>query len=385
VTTVATPSIEPVGPGEVRDHPAWHDLDADPAVVTTPLGGPTVADVVVVGLGASGLTAIVELAQRGVDVVGLDAIGVAGGAAGANGGFLLAGLSMFHHDAVVQLGLERARSAYAWTLELLAEVFDREPTARRTGSLRIAADDRERVDVQAQARALEADGFPVAPWDGPEGRGILVPTDGVLHPVARCRRLATEAVGAGARLHAPAHVTRVVKGSVAVEDVGTIQARRAIIVAVDGGLERLVPELDVRTVRLQMLATAPDPTVDRRRPEYRRWGYDYVQQRPTGEVLLGGGRDVGGDAEWDAPARASEEVQRYLDAELARLGVTAPVTHRWAARAAFSRDGLPVLATVVDDVHVLGAYSGHGNLLGPALGRLVATAVMNGTRPVLPI
>lgn len=377
--------MEPVGRGEVRDHPAWHDLDTDPGAVTTPLDGPTSADVVVVGLGASGLAAIVELAQRGVDVVGLDAVGVAGGAAGANGGFLLAGLSMFHHDAVAQLGRERARLAYAWTLDLLAEVFDREPTARRTGSLRIAADDTELLDVRAQARALEADGFPVAPWDGLEGRGILVPTDGVVHPVARCRRMATAAVGAGARLHAPARVIRVATGTVDVEEVGAVEARRAIIVAVDGGLERLVPGRDVQTVRLQMLATAPDLAITRRHPEYRRWGHDYLQQLPTGEVLLGGGRDVGGDAEWDAPACASAAVQGHLDAELARLGVTAPVTHRWAARAAFSQDGLPVVATVADDVHVLGAYSGHGNLLGPALGRLVAMAVHDGTTPRLPI
>ena len=40
---------------------------------------------------------------------------------------------------------------------------------------------------------------------------------------------------------------------------------------------------------LQMLATAPDPGVVRPRPEYRRWGYDYVQQLPSGEVLLSSG------------------------------------------------------------------------------------------------
>lgn len=385
MTVVASPSIDPRGGDQVRDHPAWHDLDMDAVLVTAPLDGPAAADVVVVGLGASGLAAIGELARRGVDVVGLDAIGVAGGAAGANGGFLLAGLSMFHHDAIAQLGRARARSAYAWTLDLLDEVFDTEPTARRTGSLRIAADDHEFTDIRAQARALEADGFPVAPWEGPEGRGVLVPTDGVLQPVARCGRMAVEAVAAGARLHAPARVTRVGTGMVEVEDVGPVEARRAVIVAVDGGLERLVPGLGVRSARLQMLATAPDTTVDRRRPEYRRWGYDYLQQLPTGEVLLGGGRDVGGDDEWDAPARASADVQGYLDGELARLGVTAPVTHRWAAPAAFSRDGLPVVATVVDGVHVLGGYSGHGNLLGPALGRLVAAAVIDGTRATLPV
>ena len=152
--------------------------------------------------------------------------------------------------------------------------------------------------------------------------------------------------------------------------------------AVDGGLEALVPDLarrrGVRTARLQMLATAPAPEVTRPRPEYRRWGYDYVQQLPTGEVLLGGGRDVGGEDEWGGAPRPTDEVQAHLDAELARLGVTAPVTHRWAARAAFTADELPVAQTVEDGIHVVGGYSGHGNLLGPALARRAADAALDG-------
>ena len=158
---------------------------------------------------------------------------------------------------------------------------------------------------------------------------------------------------------------------------------RAVVVAVDGGLEALVPDLartrGLRTARLQMLATAPAAEVTRSRPEYRRWGFDYVQQLPTGEVLLGGGRDIGGGQEWGAPPVPTEDVQAHLDAELDRLGITATVTHRWAAHAAFTTDELPVAQTVQDGVHVVGGYSGHGNLLGPALARRAADAALDGT------
>ena len=363
-------------------HPAWQDLAPGPAVDLAPLVGPTTADVVVVGLGASGLAACRHLAQRGADVVGLDAVGIAAGAAGANGGFLLAGLALFHHDAVARLGRDRAARAYRWTLDLLDEMFAAEPTARRTGSLRLAADAAEQADVEAQHAALQADGFPADRHDGPEGVGLLVPSDGVVHPVARCRRLAADAVAAGARLHAPAPVHHVTPHDVTVGEDTTVTAD-AVVVAVDGGLGALVPELaitrGVRTARLQMLATSPDRGVDRPRPEYRRWGYDYVQQLPTGEVLLGGGRDVGGDAEWDAPPEPTPAVQAHLDDELARLGVTAAVTHRWAARAAFTDDLLPVATTLDATLHVVGAHSGHGNLLGPALAVLAADAVLDRT------
>src|SRR5690606_1852892 len=87
------------------------------------LVGEVSADVCGVGLGGSGLAAVAELLRLGVDTVGLDAGIVAGGAAGRNGGFLLAGLAAFLHDAVEKLGRARAVKLYRATageLERLA-------------------------------------------------------------------------------------------------------------------------------------------------------------------------------------------------------------------------------------------------------------------------
>src|SRR4051812_38447522 len=69
------------------------------------------ADVCVVGLGGSGLACIAELLSLGLTadrVVGIDARAVGAGAAGRNGGFLLAGTADFYHDAVKQFGRDRA-------------------------------------------------------------------------------------------------------------------------------------------------------------------------------------------------------------------------------------------------------------------------------------
>lgn len=356
----------------------WFDLaPASPdAPDLHPPAAPARAEVVVVGLGASGLEACRHLAGRGVDVMGLDARGVAAGAAGANGGFLLAGMARFHHDAVAAWGREVAARWYARTLDELDRVFDEEPTARRVGSLRLADDDAELDDIRRHAVALAADGIEVEDVHDVGGRGILVPSDGVVHPVARCRRLAVEALGAGARLHAPAPVVAVEPGRVELSGGMTVSAAH-VLVAVDGGLEFLVPGV-CRTARLQMLATAPCP-VARTRPEYRRHGYDYLQQLPTGEVLLGGGRDVGGDDEWLPPGGVAEPgsaVQRHLDEVLGRLDVDATVTHRWAAAAAFTEDRLPVMRTVRPGVHAIGAYSGHGNVLGTLLARTAADQIL---------
>ncbi|MBW3620942.1 MAG: FAD-binding oxidoreductase [Actinobacteria bacterium] len=332
-------------------------------------------------MGASGLAAARRLGERGADVVALDAVGVAAGAAGRNGGFLLVGGARFHHEAVATWGHELAVGLYRATIdELERTLSDLGPLARRTGSLRIAASPDEERDIARQLRALASDGLVGEAYDGPEGRGLLVPDDAVLQPVARCRHLAQLAADAGVRLHAPARVTGLGEGAVTTT-AGVVRAGRTVV-AVDGGLERLLPELaaEVGTARLQMLATSPDPGLHLPRPVYRRWGYDYVQQLPTGELLLGGCRDRSAAAEWDAPAVPSDEVQACLDAELVRLGATAPVTHRWAAHAAFTGDALPVCREVRPGVLVVGAYSGHGNLLGTRCGRAAADAALDGTR-----
>jgi glycine/D-amino acid oxidase-like deaminating enzyme len=313
-------------------------------------------------------------------VLAVDAVGIAAGAAGANGGFLLAGLARFHHEAVAALGRDAAVDWYRRTLAELDRLEQREPTFRRVGSVRTAADDAEGADIAAHLAALRADDLPGEPYDGPSGTGLLVPGDGTFHPVARCRRLAVAAREAGATLVAPARVTAVGPGAVHVAGLGAPVQTDRVLVAVDGVLERLVPSLAgrVRTARLQMLATAPLREVVVDRPVYHRGGLDYVQQRPGGEVLLGGGRDVGGAAEWAAPADPSPPVQAHLDRWLRALGVTAPVTHRWAAHAAFTPDGLPIDERIAHGVHVVGAYSGHGNVLGGLLARGAALDLLDG-------
>lgn len=358
-------------------------------VAPPPLAGPdvlegTAAGVVVVGLGASGLEAVVRLSEAGADVLGLDAVGVAAAASGANGGFLLAGLADFHHDAVLRHGRDAAVAWWRRTeaeLDRLAEV---EPTFRRVGSLRIAASDTEVRDIAAQVAAMHGDRIDVEHYDGPEGIGLLVPGDGAVHPVARCRRLATQALRAGARLIAQAPVTAIQPGRV---DVAGHSVRcRAVLVAVDGGLEHIpitgpdgpVHLVGIRTARLQMLATDPDPAVSLPRPVYRRHGYDYALQLPGGEVLLGGGRDVGGEEEWDVPPVPSPTVQAHLERWAAALGVTAPVSRRWAAHAAFTDKRLPRAAEVAPRITVVGGHSGHGNVLGGLLARDAAAQILTG-------
>ncbi|HVZ48160.1 MAG TPA: FAD-binding oxidoreductase [Gemmatimonadaceae bacterium] len=332
------------------------------------------ADLCVIGLGASGLSAVLEARALGASVIGLDATVTAGGAAGSNGGILRAGLAKFHHEAVAAYGRERAAALYRLTAaEIDRAVRDTPVAVRRTGNLRVAADPAEWADCAAQLAALRADGVAAEERDTPFGRGVFVPADAAVQPLARGRALARRAVEAGAVLH---EWTRV--GSFSGTEVRTPRACvrcGAVVVAVDGGLEHVLPALRgrVRTTRLQMLATEPDPAVQISSPMSSRFGYDYWQQLPDGRIALGGGRDRAMDREWDAPAVPSDEIQSYLEGVLReRIGSRAQVTHRWAARVAYSTSGLPVLAEVETGVWATGAYNGTGNLMGALCGRAAA-------------
>lgn len=134
------------------------------------------ADVCVIGLGGSGLAALEELGALGVS------------AAGRNGGFILAGLAKFFNETVAQFGEAAASAIYRQTAqEILRQAEEMPAIVRVTGSLRIAADAAELADCQKHLAALRYCGFTAEPYTGPEGEGLLLPTDGVIQPLHRVR------------------------------------------------------------------------------------------------------------------------------------------------------------------------------------------------------
>jgi gamma-glutamylputrescine oxidase len=342
-------------------------------------------DICVIGLGGSGLSCIQELLEHGKNVIGIDARIVAGGAAGRNGGFLMAGLALSHHEAVAQLGRERAKKLYEFSLEQLRHIQATTPEAvrqgliKQCGSLRIAYDGQEREDCEAQYAAMREDGLPVERYKGAEGRGLLFPNDAAFQPLLRCRLLARQVMKSGATLfeHTPALDIR---GTTVLTPHGRIGAK-TVVVAVDGRLEHLLPELAkrVRTARLQMLGTAPTTEVSIPRPVYHRWGYEYWQQLPNGSLALGGFRDHFKEREWTSDTMPSEEIQGLLEGFLRHhLKVRADITHRWAANVSYTENYLPIAEEVRESVWAMGAYCGTGNVIGALCGQTLAEYLSTG-------
>lgn len=379
--------------------------DADPVVAgragLPPLAGSVTADVCVIGLGGSGLAAVGEAVRRGLSVVGLDAGRVAAGAAGRNGGFLIAGPAIALHQAAAGWEPGAALELYRRTLDeigALAELLGPD-IIRREGSLRLAglpgepADDAEAADrtleladCLEQERALRGCGLAVERYDGPLGQGLFLPDDAAMNPARRALGLA-EIYGGRARLFENSPVRSVETGRVNT-DGGEVSAG-LVVVAVDGKLEALLPELAgrVRTARLQMLSTEPLPPGPSGEPRlpcpvYSRWGYDYAQQDRAGRMFIGGGRDQAADEEWTLVTTPTATVQGWIEHAAARFaGAPVRVTHRWAASAGYTPDARPLVTEVRPGVVACGGYNGTGNLVGPIAGRAALALGLDGRRP----
>jgi gamma-glutamylputrescine oxidase len=380
--------VSAVGWDEAADVAAWAGL--------APLPGDVAADACVIGLGGSGLAAVESLVDRGLSVVAVDAGRVAAGAAGRNGGFLLGGPDAYLHSAIEAWGEDAAIWLYRATLRELDHLATLVPdVVQRVGSIRLAGlpgdpdDADEAADHAAELRdcdrheeALVRHGIAVERYDGSLGRGLYLPDDAAMNPARRAIGLASM-LARRAALHEHTRVLEVGPERVITER-GTVTAQ-VIIVAVDGRLDVLLPQLTgrVRTARLQMIATAPVQPGRLHCPVYGRWGYDYAQQLPDGRLFVGGGRDRFEADEWTTDAEPSAKVQGYIEHIAARFAAApVSVTHRWAASVGFTSGDGRALCTAVDDgVVAIGGYNGTGNLVGPVAARAAVDLALDGTAP----
>jgi len=339
-------------------------------------------DVEIVGAGITGVSAALTLAAAGKRVRIHDARGVAEGASGRSGGFALRGGAMAYDRAREWLGADRAAQYWRLTehhLDLLAGLAG--DALRRTGSLRLAADEEECDELRAEYEALVGDGFQ-ADWrtDLVHHRfpaAIFHPDDAAIQPAQLVRRLALQAAGAGVAIVEHDRV----------ESLDELEADE-VLVATDGYPSGLLGPLDglIVPTRGQMLATEPIGERLFECPHYGRHGFDYWQQTPDGRILAGGFRDFALESEFTLDEVTTPPIQGALERFVAELvGRPVEIAHRWAGIFGLVLDFLPVVGRVPETnrVWVAGGYSGHGNVLGFLCGDLVAKAMLGEPHPLL--
>ncbi|MEA2683223.1 MAG: gamma-glutamylputrescine oxidase [Chloroflexota bacterium] len=336
------------------------------------------ADVVVVGAGITGAALAYWLSRTALRTIVLERHDLASGATGLNAGFLLAGIAANYADAVEVYGRDTARATWEFTREnhdLLAEALAGATVGyRRRGSWIVAADEAEAGMLRSSQVLMREDGLPGDWVESPAGLlgaglgALSNPDDGELDSGAAVRALFGRAPGVEVRVGTEVR-------SLEELDAGIV------IVATNAWVRDLLPEVPIRPIRAQMLATAPvgKPVADR--PVYSDRGYRYWRQLEDGRLLLGGFRnEFPGESAVGYLAEPSARLQSRLDRHLRELGVAAPVERRWGGIMGFTPDQLPLLGRVPGrpGTFVSAGYSGHGMGFAFLAARLLVEHLHDG-------
>jgi gamma-glutamylputrescine oxidase len=381
------------------DHPqSYYAATAQAAPPAPPLAGSVRADVCIIGGGYTGLSAALHLARAGRKVLLLDAAQLGGGASGRNGGQAHFGFRRDQLWLERQLGAELARSIWQLCLDahshlhstLRDEAIDCE---YRSGLLHLDhraravpashayarhlqdhyGYDGERAILREEARALVAS-------DAYHG-GVLARDGGHLHALNFALGLARAAQRAGAALHAHTAVTDIVKQDGrwrACTAAGDVQAE-TMIVACNGYLRRLVPEIEARVMPINnFIATTaplPDPAAlikNGYAVADSRFVVYYFRLTPDGRLLFGGGENYSYAFPKDIAAFVRPHMLKIFP-QLANI----KIDHAWGGTLAVTPTRLPFVRRLEPGLYTASGYSGQGVMLAPYFGKLLADVIVH--------
>ncbi len=137
--------------------------------------------------------------------------------------------------------------------------------------------------------------------------------------------------------------------------------------------------------RGQILATEAVPRF-MEGPCYANFVLDYFRQLPTGELVIGGFRQLQKDVEVGYSDEITDVIQEALE-EFIRKHIPAvrqaKITHRWSGIMGFSADGQPIVGALPTDSQVafLGGFTAHGLGLAFHAGKVLSESLMGQALP----
>jgi gamma-glutamylputrescine oxidase len=375
---------------------SYYAATATPFAPCPPLQGSVRADLVVVGGGATGLSAALHGAKAGLSVVVLEGGRIGWGASGRNGGQIIPGLRKGAAELVALIGRERAKALFDLALEarelvvgLIAEhAIDCD--LRLTGHLLGAAKASDMRGFEAEVAALrEVMAYPHAelldaaatraeaatPYHG----AILDRLGGHLHPLNYALGLAEAARRAGVALYEGSPVVALDQGLsrvwVTTSSGAEVRASHAVL-AGDALLHGLAPQVESRIMPVANYLAATEPLADPkaliaadRAVSDSRFVVNYYRLSRDGRLLFGGGERYTPDPPRDMAGFA----RRHMEAVFPSLrGVR--IDHAWGGLVSVTRSRLPHLGRIGEVVFAHG-YSGLGVVLSSLAGKLLIEAI----------
>lgn len=361
------------------------------------LAGAHKADVAIVGGGLAGLSAALELAERGQRVVLLEARQLGWGASGRNGGQAIHGLAADQEAIEKLVGLDAARQVWAMSLEALELIHERRQRHGivcdwQDGWLAVATSARkgrallewaERMAARYGAQFSAAPKAELGQWiHSPRYHaGVHDARSGHLHPLKYTLGLARAAHQAGALLFEDSPATTLTPhgGGVRINTPnGEVHARQALL-AGNVYLSGLAPRLEARIMPVGTYIVCSKPiapaAMDALLPTRAAvCDTDFVLDyfRPTADQrMLFGGRV---SYSTHTPRNLIASMTRRMQAAFPPLrGVG--VDHAWGGFVDITMNRAPDFGRLAGNVYYLQGFSGHGLALTGLAGKLVAEAM----------
>ncbi len=375
---------------------SYYAASANPAPARPPLEGERAAEVCIVGAGFTGLSAGLELAERGHEVVVLEAARVGWGASGRNGGQIVNGLNASLETIERRYG--RSVADFVATVVQEGGRIIRERVARygiacdlKEGNLFTAFSAkqmRELEDKQALWRRHGHDTFEMLDRDGVRRHvasdryagGMLDRSGGHMHPLNLALGQAAALEGLGGVIHEASPVVAIddVAGRPVVRTArGAVRPER-LILAGNAYLGHLVPELENRVMPFSTQIIATEPLGARGAAllptdvcvEDVRYVLDYYRLSADKRLLFGGGTVYGGTDPADIRAKLVPNMERVFP-QLGGVGVD----FAWSGNCAISFSRVPQMGRLGERSYFAQGYSGHGVVGSHLFGRILAEAV----------
>lgn len=354
-------------------------------------------DVCVVGGGYTGLSAALNLAERGYATVLLEAERVGWGASGRNGGQVGSGQRRDQEWLEARLGETAARQLWDLAQEARATVEDRVVRHRidcdfKPGVLYAAYKSGDVEDLHEGAEHLAGKyGYelevPLSKAEVAERLGTDIYHGGALdhgaahlHPLNYALGLARAADEAGARLFEGSRVTVLRPGNPTVLATGAGEVRaRAVVIACNGYLENLESRIagTIMPINNFILTTEPLGEAGGRaliRDDVAvsdtKFVVDYYRLTADHRLLFGGGETY----RRRFPADIKGFVRRTMLKVYPQLAETR-IDYAWGGTLAITMNRLPSFGRLDSDIFYAQGYSGNGVALASLAGKLIAEAV----------
>lgn len=360
------------------------------------LSGEARCDVAVVGAGYTGISTALFLAERGYDVIVLEARKVGWGASGRNGGQLLDGFVDL--DKIERrLGIAAAHTAWRMGVECRGIVLERIERYGiecdlKFGYLDLALNRRDleyfRSEIERKTRLNYPHRLEFVPQEALHDYigskryvgGLVNRANGHLHPLNLCIGEALAAEQQGARIFERSPVTRIRHGAEPVVETahGRVRANK-VVLAGNAYLGRTEPKLFGKVIPAGSYVIATEPLGAGRARELlpqdmaacdQKVGLDYFRLTSDHRLLFGGLCNYSG--------RDPKDIAGTLCPNMLRVFPQlkdARVEYEWGGYIAISMNRIPQFGRIGENTYYAQGYSGHGLAPSHMAGKVLADAI----------